>query len=393
MTADPQENEKQLKLTRASDVRAKKVHFLVKDLLPLGTLTVLAGNSGIGKTTIALAYLADITKGTQEGIHYGVPKDVIILSPEDDEASITRPRLEAAGADLNRVHFMSATRRTQSGEIETYVSFPEDIPMLVNAVKATNAVAVMIDPIASLIAGNLDKREDVRASFDRLAAEVAKEHDLSVLLIAHNRKGMAQVREKISGSAAITDAARSVLAVAENKENETVVMTVDKSSYSKAAGLSLEYKLVTVSVPIGPDNFSEVARAEFIGESDVSVSDLNAIQSGEEPAENDRSDIERHIYEYLFDSGGSAEAKEVIKSGVAHGFKEPEIKKARNRMRDPKVSSERQGFGKGAKYVWVMDTTMETMDAGVSNTGTHGIHVEPMLEGLAPVTPIGGERS
>ena len=384
---------KRLKLTRAADIRAKKIHFLVKDLLPLGTLTVLSGNSGIGKTTIALSYLAGITQGTLDGIYKGKPQDVIILSPEDDEASVTRPRLEAAGADLSRVHFMSATRRTENGEIETYVSFPSDIPMLIDAVKQTSAAAVMVDPIASLLAGNLDKREDVRASFDRLAAEVAKEHQLSILLIAHNKKGMANVREKISGSAAITDAARSVLAVAENKDNETVVLTVDKSSYSQAAGLSLEYKLTTVRVPIRKDEFSEVARADLLGLSEVSVADLNARQSGEEQAEDDRSDIERHIYEYLFDSGGSAEAKDVIRAGLAHGFKESDIKKARARMRDPKVATQRQGFGKGAKYLWLMDTGMDSMDTRVSNTGTHDTHEESMRPTLAPVTPIGGDRS
>ena len=384
--------EKQLKLTRASDIRARKVHFIARDLIPMGTLTVLSGNSGIGKTTIALQYLAQLTRGTLDGFYKGKPQTVLILSPEDDEASITRPRLEAAGADLDRVHFMSATRRTDTGEIDSYIQFPADIPMLEEAVKQTAAAAVLIDPISSLISGNLDKREDVRAAFDPLAAQIAKEYRLGIILIAHNRKGVGQVRHMVSGSTAITDAARSVLAVAKDDENETIVLAVDKSSYSQSEGMNLAYRLTSVDVPLANGQTTTVARADYVGESQVTVAELHARHSGEEHASQERSEIERHIYEYLVDCGGSAEAKDVIKAAAAAGFKPDDVKKARSRMRSPRIETQRQGFGQGAKYIWSMGDAMDAMDTGNTNTGTHGTHAESMGSKLAPVTPIGGEK-
>lgn len=399
-TAERQEQpSKLLKLTRASDIKARKVHFIATDLIPMGTLTVLSGNSGIGKTTIALSYLAQLTRGTLDGFYKGKPQSVLVLSPEDDEASVTRPRLEAAGADLERVHFMSATRRTATGDIDSYVQFPEDTPMLIEAVKQTSAALVMIDPISSLLSGNLDRREDVRASFDRLAAEVAKEHRLGIILIAHNRKGVGQVRHMVSGSTAITDAARSVLAVAKDEENETVVLAVDKSSYSRAEGTNLAYALTTVEVPLGNGQSTEVARADFMGQSEVTVAELHARHSGEEQVEDDRNAAQAFLVDYLSGQpGGEAKAGDVIKAARASGFNETETKNARKRCRKPKISTQKsKSFG--GEWVWALDySTVEGVTKGIkgvstSNTDTFDTLVTPSGSKLAPVTPIGGATS
>lgn len=389
---------KLLKLTRASDVKARKALFISKEPpIPLGTLTVLAGPSGIGKTTIAERYCAQATRGTLDGIYTGKPQSVLILSPEDDEAAITRPRLEAAGADLDRVFFMSSTRRTETGEMEAMIQFPADTHLLIDAVKQTNAAIVLLDPIASVISGNLDKREDVRASFDRLAAEVAKEHRLAILLVAHNRKGAGQVRHMVSGSTAITDAARSVLAVAKDEENDTVVLAVDKSSYSTAEGTNLAYQLTSVDVPLANGHTTTVARADYIGQSEITVAELHARHSGEEQAEDDRNAAQRFLLDYLQGKPGlEAEAGDVLKAGRAAGFNDSELKDARRRCRRPRIASRKSGFGAG--WVWGVDTdesqggTKVAKVAGDQITPPSPPSLPPSQDQLAKVTPIGGAR-
>lgn len=396
MTTEP--NEKQLKLTRASDVKARRVLFISKEPpIPLGTLTVLAGPSGIGKTTIAERYCAQATRGTLDGIYKGQPQSVLILSPEDDEAAITRPRLEAAGADLDKVFFMSSTRRTETGEMEAMIQFPADTHLLIDAVKQTNAAIVLLDPIASVISGNLDKREDVRASFDRLAAEVAKEHRLAILLVAHNRKGAGQVRHMVSGSTAITDAARSVLAVAKDEETDTVVLAVNKSSYSTAEGTNLAYRLTSVDVPLANGHTTTVARADYIGQSEVTVEELHARHSGEEQAEDDRNAAQRFLLDYLQGKPGlEAEAGDVLKAGRAAGFNDSELKDARRRCRRPRIASRKSGFGAG--WVWGVDTdepqdgTKVAKGAGNQITPPSPPSLPPSQDQLATVTPIGGSR-
>lgn len=363
MTETP-EADKRLKLTRASEVKARRVLFLSHTPpIPMGTLTVLAGPSGIGKTTIAERYCAQATKGTLDGIYAGKPQSVLILSPEDDEAAITRPRLEAAGADLERVYFMSSTRRTETGEIEATISFPADTRLLVEAVKETGAAIVLLDPIASVISGNLDKREDVRAAFDRLAAEVAKEHKLAILLVAHNRKGVGQVRHMVSGSTAITDAARSVLAVARDDETDTVVLAVDKSSYSTAEGENLAYRLTSVDVPLANGHTTTVARADFLGKSEVTVAEFHARNSGEDDRNADRNAAQQFILDFLQGSKGlEASAGDILKAGRSAGFSDSELKDARRRCRDPRVASRKAGFGAG--WVWGVEIEIDGPEGG-----------------------------
>ena len=88
----------------------------------------------------------------------------------------------------------------------------------------------------------------------------------------------------------------------------------------------------------------------------------------------------------------AAEAKDVIRAGIAQGFKESDLKKTRLKMTNPKIVTQRQGFGKGARYIWAIDSPMDSMDTHPLGTGTHGTHDESMATSLAPVTPIGGDQ-
>lgn len=363
MTAAPPEAPvKRLKLKRASEVHATKTHFLEKGLIPIGTSTIFAGASGIGKTTILLSYMAKITRGECDGLYAGKPQNVIVLSPEDDEGAITRPRLEAAGADLDRVHFMAATRTTETGDVDTYVAFPTDIPLLIEAVKQTSAVAVMLDPIASLIEGNLDKREDVRAAFDRLGAEVAKEYQLALVMVAHNKKGMDSVRGKISGSAAITDAARSVLAVAKNPDDGTVVLSVDKSSYSTAEGTNLAFTLTSVDVPLRRGGVTTVAKAECIGVSEISVAQLNARAPEADGEKDERNPAQRFLVQYLSEQpGGEAPVRHVYGAGSQAGFTQKELQNARSRCRQPQILSEKAPNSFDGGWLWKLDYIPEEL--------------------------------
>ena len=397
MTAAPTTTpEKRLKLKRASEVHATRTHFLEKGLIPIGTSTIFAGASGIGKTTILLSYMAKITRGECDGLYAGKPQNVIVLSPEDDEGAITRPRLEAAGADLDRVHFMAATRTTETGEIDTYVTFPTDIPLLVQAVKQTGAVAVMLDPIASLIEGNLDKREDVRAAFDRLAAEVAREYMLALVMVAHNKKGMDTVRGKVSGSAAITDAARSVLAVAKNPDDGTVVLSVDKSSYSTAEGTNLAFTLTSVDVPLSRGGVTTVAKAECIGVSDISVAQLNARQDSGESIDDDRNAAQQFLLDYLGEqAGGEAKARHVINAARAAGFTENDMRNARKRCTSPRVRSLKAKTLDGG-WVWALeyDPTVMPEEVTKESKGSGFQNVTPSTPSVTPsqkrdnVTPL-----
>lgn len=387
---------KSLKLTRASDVQAVAVTWLHEGLIPLKTLTVVSGPSGIGKTTLVILWFAQITRGELPGEFLGVPRDVLIMSPEDDPGAVTRPRLEAAGADLDRVHFVSVTRRTASGEVETIATFPTDLDILREAVVATGAAAILLDPIASLIDGNLDKREDVRAAFDALAGEIANRYELAVVLIAHNKKGIDSVRSKVSGSAAITDAARSVLALGRDDETDQIILSVDKSSYSTTEGTNHAYALVTTPVVLATGGTTDVARAVYIGETSTSVADLNDRSIGGDDEHEDRNAAQSFVLDYLKEIDvQEANASEVLKAGRAAGFTDKDLKNARGRCKNPRVVSRKSGFGAG--WVWAVDETesgegltKNSKDSALENVSSSSPSVSPSppIADATPADPV-----
>ena len=82
-----------LRLRALVDVMPRQVKWLVPGMIPLRTLTLVAGVGGLGKSTWLAAIAAQVSSGKLGG-----PADVIFVSLEDPAAEVMRPRVEAAGA-------------------------------------------------------------------------------------------------------------------------------------------------------------------------------------------------------------------------------------------------------------------------------------------------------
>src|SRR5207253_2784907 len=92
-----------------SQIQSVPAHWLWPGWIPLGKLTVLDGDPGLGKSTLLLDLAARVTRGMP--MPDGTPGrqgGVTLLTAEDSLADTVRPRLEAAGADPERVRAFSA---------------------------------------------------------------------------------------------------------------------------------------------------------------------------------------------------------------------------------------------------------------------------------------------
>lgn len=99
-------------LTCVADVTPESVKWLFPGRIPLGKLTIVEGDPGLGKSTLLVDIAARLTiDGVMpDGTHGDVigPANVVILSAEDGAGDTIRPRLEAAGADLRRAFILEA---------------------------------------------------------------------------------------------------------------------------------------------------------------------------------------------------------------------------------------------------------------------------------------------
>lgn len=116
---------------RLSEIEAKPVCWLWPGRIARGKLTIIAGNPGLGKSQITASLAAVVTTGGRWPVdrHPSKASDVIFLTAEDDVADTLRPRLEAAGADVRRVHFVEgvALGVTSNGERGTGCSRSQKI--------------------------------------------------------------------------------------------------------------------------------------------------------------------------------------------------------------------------------------------------------------------------
>jgi putative DNA primase/helicase len=96
-----------------SEIKPETLKWLWPGRIPLGKLTLLIGDPGLGKSLVTIDIAARISRGSNfpDGERCEVG-DVIFLSAEDDAADTIRPRLDAAGADVVRIHTLEGMRIT-----------------------------------------------------------------------------------------------------------------------------------------------------------------------------------------------------------------------------------------------------------------------------------------
>ena len=106
-TPDP-EDPNAITLTKASDVRTRDVDWLWPGWLPRGELTLLAGQPKTGKTTLALSVASILSRGGKWPTGERAKKtNTIFWTAEDSIEKTIVPRLQASGADLDRIRFIN----------------------------------------------------------------------------------------------------------------------------------------------------------------------------------------------------------------------------------------------------------------------------------------------
>lgn len=211
--------EQAVRLVRGDTVALEPVRWLWNGFLPAGMLTILGGAPGCGKTTIALSLAATITRGGTwpDGTRCTQPGDVLVWSGEDGH-SVIAARLKAAGADMERVHFIDGITGSEGEAFDP----GRDMDLLEKTAEALPAPRLLIlDPIVSAVAGDSHKGAEVRRSLQPVVT-LAQRLGCAVLGITHFSKGTSgrDPVERVTGSIAFAALARLVLVAAKVKPGD-----------------------------------------------------------------------------------------------------------------------------------------------------------------------------
>lgn len=317
---------RRLKITRGSEVQTKRVRWVDQDWIPAGSLVLLAGREGLGKSTIAASKCAQITRGTLEGEWYGTPRNVIYLHTEDARDFTVVPRLRAAGADLDRVLFIDVV--SEYSETGALV-LPDDIGELERVVVAEDVAFIVLDAATSAMSSDLSGKDDrqVRQFLEPLS-QMAARRDCVVLGLCHfGKRDGADTGKLILGSIAWSQVARSVLSVAKDEDSGNLIVTNTKANLAPRTR-SMEAVIESTTVATD-DGAADVGVLRWLGETKVDARDLLGGDDGDQA--QDRSEAEQWLFDYLTEQG-SAPAREVKADAKKAGIAERTLKRAAQKL-------------------------------------------------------------
>jgi len=227
----------ELNIINMADVEAVAVKWLWKPYIPLGKITIIQGDPGEGKTTLALSIAAALTQGEKlpNEAESQAPMNVIYQTAEDGLADTIKPRLEAVNADCTRVLVIDESKEELSMTDER----------IEKAIQQTGAKLIILDPIQAYIGANVDmhRANEIRPVMSKLG-RIAEEYGCAVVLIGHMNKAVGQKSSyRGLGSIDITAVARSVLIVGKMRDSPSKrIMTQAKSSLAPV-GKSLLFEI------------------------------------------------------------------------------------------------------------------------------------------------------
>jgi putative DNA primase/helicase len=133
----------------ASEIAIEPVEWIWPGRLAVGKHTCIAGEPGASKSqlTMYIAATVSVAGAWPCGEGNAPHGSIIILSAEDGAADTIIPRLHAAGADLGRVHIVSAVQEDAG---RRGFNLQSDLALLEQEVKRIgDVVLIIIDPVSS----------------------------------------------------------------------------------------------------------------------------------------------------------------------------------------------------------------------------------------------------
>jgi putative DNA primase/helicase len=254
---------------RFSELAPQKVRWLWPDRIPLGRITLLVSDPGLGKSLLALDIAARVSRGApwpdecsrhtpcavtelandrdhgddlsgNNSKHMShspapsvadgtrsvpatiAPASVLLLTAEDDFADTVRPRLEALGADCDRILGIATVPGNDAENRPRAFALTRDIARLRDLLNAMpDCRLIVIDPISAYLGRtNEHSNADIQSLLLGLTT-IARERDIAILAVGHLRKKDGAAIYRPMGSLAFVAASRAAWAICKDPHDPT----------------------------------------------------------------------------------------------------------------------------------------------------------------------------
>ena len=332
----------------ASEVDLEPIVWLWPGRIAKGKHTCIAGDPGTGKSQVAIAIIAAITRDGEWpcGEGHAPQGSAILLSAEDGAGDTILPRLHAAGADCGRVYVVDAVRE-QNGDERTF-SLKTDVAVLEKMIdEIDDVVLVVIDTINSYL-GKTDshKNAEVRQVLDPLS-KMAERKRVAVVSITHFSKGGSNSTNKalhrFLGSIGFVGSPRAAFATFEDPDDpdRRLFLHAKNNLAPPPPGLAYRLEQTIVGGP-GKDIVASRVKWELNHVSTTANEALAADAASGSDKGFPREDAKDFLQQML--AGGPADVEPVNKQAKSLGISERTLRRAR---RDLNVIATKGDFAGG----------------------------------------------
>ena len=313
----------ELKIINMDEVQVKIVDWLWYPYIPYGKITIIQGDPGEGKTTLALRLAALLSNGEKLPCdeQEREPVRIIYQTAEDGLEDTIKPRLLDAGADCSQIKVIDET--------DAVLNMLDK--RIEEAIVETGARVVILDPIQAYVGANINMNNanEVRSVMSQIG-KLSEKYNCAVILVGHMNKGMGNKSSyRGLGSIDFQASARSVLIVGRVKDNpQTRVVVQDKSSLAPE-GKPIAFEL------------NKETGFRWLGHYDISVDDLLCGVSREKKSEQ----AENLILEKLSD--GKYPQQTIVQKASSLGISKRVLDEAKKTLGVKSVKE-------GTQWYWVL---------------------------------------
>lgn len=203
-----------IQFQRLADFVPTKINWLWFPYIAYGKITLLQGDPGEGKSTVAIDIASRLSRGSAMPDGSSVPESqtILYLCQEDGIGDTIIPRFIKCGANCDKVGCLVGDEITLQDQELADVVCQHGVKLLI------------VDPIQDYWAQELDmqRASSVRKQMRQIAALAAKTK-CAVILIGHlNKRESANNLHRGLGSVDIVAAARSVLQISRLESQPTI---------------------------------------------------------------------------------------------------------------------------------------------------------------------------
>jgi hypothetical protein len=347
-------------LVKADALTPEAINWAWKNRFAFGKLAVLAGDPGLGKSTILIEIAALHSAGGEFPCGEGRAQqcEVLILTAEDGLRDTLVPRLIAAGADRSKIHFLTGIK-TEGTDDETLFDLSRDIAALRKALKENPNIRILIiDPLTAYLGPTKAKENsEVRRV---LAPLVKLIEETGVLAIANNHlnKSAGKALYRVLDSIAFVAVGRIVHLIikdADNPDNRKFIC--DKTNIgSKPLGLTY---IIQKAWIVDEETGEEIETSRICwGTQHIDETADEALE--ETPETTHKDDCINFLRQVLADGPMKVADLEVEARGAGmlgesqHISQSKPFRAAREELG---IVPRRAGFGPGGSWTWALPSS------------------------------------